>query len=290
MPCFQPRHAYRLLDGTIQLRPHPDSEQLEIACQQCLGCRATYARNWALRAQLEEQEHAHSAFTTLTLDDENLIPTLSKPLFQRFIKRLRHKTANPFRYLASGEYGEHTQRPHYHAILFGVDSALHGPTIQETWGLGITQTYKATPATIAYVAGYTAKKLDFKDKPRYKRVPEGTPDATERVDPHTGEVFYTITTYQPPFLLMSRGKHGLGGNAKQWPDMWKDHAIHNGNKIPPPRYLHEAWKQQAHPFDIEEQEYQKYKKIKHITHQEREAQEIIYRKQTELKNERKKLK
>lgn len=295
MPCFQPRIAHQTTSGEISLRIHEPNatHQIAIACQQCLGCRATYARNWALRGQLELQDHETSAVTTLTYDDDHVPNTLSKKTLQAYLKRLRTNLApTRIRFLASGEYGERTNRPHYHAILYGAHPAVHGRAIQEAWGLGHVHTEHVTPAAIAYVAGYTAKKINFADKPRYKLVPEGTPDATQRVNPNTGEVYFTITVYQPPFLEMSRGGkggHGIGGNAKQWPDMWRDYAIHNGHKIPVPRYLHEAWEQQAHPFDIEEQQYQKYKQIKQKTQQELQAAETILRKQQQLKTERKTL-
>ena len=44
---------------------------------------------------------------------------LKKSDFQKFIKRLRKDY--DIKYFACGEYGDKTLRPHFHAILFGVN-------------------------------------------------------------------------------------------------------------------------------------------------------------------------
>lgn len=292
MPCFHPIEAYRQEGGYLDFRSSTREAALEtvqLPCQHCLGCRAAYARNWAIRGQLELQQHRYAAWTTLTFDDQHLPPTLDKTILQRYFKRLRYHTTTSFRYLASGEYGETTNRPHYHAVLYGLDTALHGRAIQEAWGLGHTKTDKVTPARIAYTAGYTAKKIDFRDREKYILVKEGTPNAKERVHPRTGEVYWTLTTYQPPFLLTSKGGHGIGGHAKQWPNMWKDYAIHNGHKVPVPRYYHEAWKQITSTMEHEEQQYEKYHNTPRQTQQERQAAEQIAKTKQQHKQSKKHL-
>ena len=64
-----------------------------------------------------------AVFITLTYMDSKLPPynSLRKADFQKFMKRLR-KSIEPkkIRYFACGEYGDTTQRPHYHAIIFGL--------------------------------------------------------------------------------------------------------------------------------------------------------------------------
>ncbi len=59
-------------------------------------------------------------YVTLTYNQEHLPPgaNLVPKELQEFLKRLRKNTKYTFRYLASGEYGEKKQRPHYHLILF----------------------------------------------------------------------------------------------------------------------------------------------------------------------------
>ncbi len=85
-------------------------------------------------------------------------------------------------FFACGEYGETTHRPHYHAILYGL-SERDAQLVEDTWGKGITKTVEVTPAAIAYVAGYTSKKIGWKLQRR--RI----------TDPETGELLYE---WEPP--------------------------------------------------------------------------------------------
>lgn len=198
---------------------------------------------------LENSQHPTSVFTTLTYDEEHKPPTLQKRDVQLWLKRLRDRlsrsatTPTSVRFFASGEYGETTHRPHYHAILFGVGE-LHAPLIQAAWPLGYAKTDSITPARIAYCAGYTAKKWGVRIDPH------------ERVDRDTGEVY----TYQPPFVQMSR-RPGIGGHARQWPNSWRNYAVNNGYKMPVPRFYHEAWKAQATP---QEKQQLQEERLRHI--------------------------
>ena len=78
---------------------------------------------------LESQVHADNCFVTLTYDDEHLprphrpghwMPSLSPYHVTNFIKRLRRHYEIPIRYFLAGEYGNDSQRPHYHLALFGL--------------------------------------------------------------------------------------------------------------------------------------------------------------------------
>lgn len=200
------------------------------------------ARSWALRCQLELQQHREAAWTTLTYDEQHKPPTLDKQHLQKFFKRLRKQLGpnRTVRYFASGEYGEQTERPHYHAILYGLHEKEKN-MIEDKWGLGHVRTVAATAATINYTAGYTAKKIGFKQR----MVPE-------QIDLRTGEVY----NWQPPFIQMSR-RPGIGSHARQWPQSWRAYAMQDGYKIPVPRYLHESWKQQASPEEISQLQYEK---------------------------------
>lgn len=196
---------------------------------------------------LEFQQHPASAWTTLTYDEKHLPPTLQKRDLQLWLKRLRKElgSARAIRFFASGEYGEQNGRPHYHAIVYGLNAELLATRslIDRTWGRGQTQTVSLTPRAIAYTAGYTAKKIGFKQKSQI-----------ERVDPDTGEVYY----WQAPFLQMSR-RPGIGGHARQWPASWRLYAVNDGYKMPVPRFYHESWKAQATPLDLEELHLEKIK-------------------------------
>lgn len=119
--------------------------------------------------------------------------------------------------------------------------------LHDTWRAGHTRTDPVTPARIAYVAGYTAKKVGYRAR-----------EAEERVDYTTGEIYH----WQPPFLQMSR-RPGIGSEARNFTNSWRLFAVSNGSKMPVPRYLHDAWKAQASTLDLEDLEYEKHKIAAH---------------------------
>lgn len=168
------------------------SDPVDIPCGKCLGCKMDFAKNWTTRAVLEMQDHKFNYFLTLTFDDSNCPPAISKRDLQLFFKRLRRQGVD-FRYFACGEYGERHGRPHYHAILF-MDKPLHlspiginvfhSPEIAKAWSFGLHSLSFSQSACCAYVAGYVLKK---------QKDPRIYPEESA------------------PFILMSR-RPGLGRN------------------------------------------------------------------------------
>ena len=129
-----------------------------IACNKCLYCRIQRRKLWTIRMLHERESWQDACFTTLTYNQENLPPRgLKKKDLQNFFKRLR-KLVTPLRYFACGEYGEQTNRPHYHAIIFGLSKALACTIIPMAWGYGSTENGHAEEDSIRYVAGYIDKK------------------------------------------------------------------------------------------------------------------------------------
>lgn len=245
MPCYQPRIAWRLPSGAVAVGNEyiKNASYMEVPCTKCEGCQQAHARAWALRCKLELQQHNAAVFTTLTYAPDREPITLTKRHLQLWIKRLRKQYT--LRYFLSGEYGEHTQRPHYHAILFGL-SEQNGQDIEDKWGLGHCRTYPANEKTIAYTAGYTGKKTGWNLQAK-----------EERIDPETGELY----TWQPPFIEMSTNP-GIGAHAKQWPDAWRLYAINNGQQVPVPRYLHDSWRKQATEQQLQQLREEKIQKIR----------------------------
>lgn len=268
MPCFHPIPAWRNKQGTVQLNKrleekgfHDNVEALRIPCGNCLGCVTSKAKEWAVRCTLEAEQHSASCWATLTYNDDNLPPTLSKRHVQLFHKLLRRRLTNldktfKLRTFYAGEYGETTHRPHYHTILFGL-AHTNEAHIQAAWPHGNTQTDKLEPAAISYVAGYTAKKITFSGKDKFQRCNEGEHDI-ERVNPHTGEVLWFKKIYQAPFIEMSTKPYGIGGHARQYWQDWHTYARVQGNTIPVPRYLKDSWEKNVDPFDRELHEFQQY--------------------------------
>lgn len=160
-------------------------------CGKCFACRANRNRTWAHRIMLETELHGDNAFVTLTYADEHL-PVLSNgratlvPQDARdWLKRLRKKIEpTRVRYFLVGEYGEETNRPHYHAALFNFPRCRRGTTglglskpswerccsscqlVGETWGKGQVFLGNLEAHSAQYVAGYVLKKMTRYDDPR----------------------------------------------------------------------------------------------------------------------------
>lgn len=155
---------------------------LPCGCGQCLPCRINRRRLWTHRMILESATHVGSCFVTLTYNDSNL-PFGSSVVpkdVQDWLKRLR-KAIYPskIRFFLVGEYGDNTQRPHYHAAIFGLDQLIGGGEngqqglVQKTWGKGHTYVGDLSPQSASYICGYVTKKMTKKDDPRLKgRHPE----------------------------------------------------------------------------------------------------------------------
>lgn len=148
-------------------------------------------------------------FLTLTYDDDHLTShtvvdekngdiitgsSLDKNDLRKFWKKVRYYYPDSkIKYIDAGEYGSHTNRPHYHAIVFGLPLPLDGlktyknnemgdrlwstvptdattirgktrkkeiklPSLEEIWGKGFVTVGRLTIESAAYVARYALKK------------------------------------------------------------------------------------------------------------------------------------
>lgn len=250
MTCFRPLVGYRSIDKSktgkypisFSKKSGYSDLQQTINCGQCIGCRLERSRQWAVRCVHESKLHIMNCFITLTYDEDHYPSdhSLSVRDFQLFMKRLRkHFSDINIRYYACGEYGEQRNRPHYHAILFGIDFSdkflysdgpnptYFSPLLMKIWGKGLCVIGTVTFDSAAYVARYVTKKFlggDVDAKKNHYRF----------VDPSTGEVFDVL----PEFNLMSR-RPGIGSGfyEKFVNDIYpRDFVRINGKKIKPPRF------------------------------------------------------
>lgn len=151
---------------------------MRVPCGKCIVCRQNRARQWAVRLQHELQFHHQYCFITLTYDDEH-VPiiegdiTLWKNDLQLFWKRLRKLLPKnqKIKYLACGEYGEKTSRPHYHAIIFGwqpedlieiSNKIITSEILESVWKQGNVAVGSVVDETIYYVTGYILKTIPKK--------------------------------------------------------------------------------------------------------------------------------
>lgn len=108
-------------------------------CGKCNVCRVQRSNQWALRCMHELKQYGNKAvFVTLTYNEENLPKnkTLVKDDLQKFWKRLRKNLkGRKISYFACGEYGSRYDRPHYHAIIFGLDpfSLKDKDVLKKSW-------------------------------------------------------------------------------------------------------------------------------------------------------------
>ena len=241
-----------------------------LPCGQCTGCRLERSRQWAIRMMHEAQMHQDNCFITLTFDDDHLFDvksrgvdnpmSLHKPEFQAFMKRLRTRISDPndslfipefskelpleerkvVRFYMCGEYGEKYKRPHYHAIIFGLDFSdkqlekidngmryYSSATLRELWPSGNNIITDVTFDSCAYVARYIMKKHLGKD---------AWMQYFDYIDENTGEC---VGHRVPEYTIMSR-RSGIG---KEWLDKYlediypKDKVFMRGRGYSkPPKY------------------------------------------------------
>ncbi|QXP07944.1 MAG: replication initiator protein [Arizlama microvirus] len=239
MNCIKPILLHPKNQSEI-IQKYPDG--LEVPCGKCLACRIAKRREWTLRLLHETGFHENSIFVTLTYSDEHLpfkkniqaerdleygfqpYPTLVKRDLQLFIKRLRKALGKKkIKYYACGEYGDLTQRSHYHLILFNLSlKEIDKSYIMDNWpycdwnipairknSFGMAETH-----SIQYVAQYIDKKLS----------------GTE------AEIEYDFKNREPVFRILSLGigkKYALK-NKKQIQDM--GYCTVRGSKHSIPRY------------------------------------------------------
>lgn len=189
------------------------SSEAAFPCGQCIACRINKRRIWSHRIMLEAMRHTSNSFITLTYDDDHLpkdefyhpktgqvyAPFSVNPEHHRlFFNSLRYhyhqhfprqydadgNCINNLRFYMVGEYGDSTQRPHYHYALFGYPRCSDGARtigrkffpcrcpscslISKVWSKGNIFVGNLTLESANYIAGYVTKKLT-NDKSQYNQ-------------------------------------------------------------------------------------------------------------------------
>lgn len=142
---------------------------LLIPCGKCSACVQNKSLEWTARLMKEAEEWKYTYFVTLTYDDEHL-KDLNKRDIQLFLKRFRKASGFECKYYITGEYGETTMRPHYHAIfflndkiedlLFYANNLYTSKLFTTTWQNGqVLLSSDVNERSIKYTIGYTLKKI-----------------------------------------------------------------------------------------------------------------------------------
>ncbi|CAF3321563.1 unnamed protein product [Rotaria socialis] len=137
------------------------TSNIAVPCGRCGICLGNEITMWKIRLTEESKKQIANSFLTLTYNDENLPKNgVNKEHVQLFIKRMRKYWK--FRYYLISEYGPGTNRPHYHAILFGIDNYTNDNMIQKIekiWSKGFITLANVYPSRINYIAQYHAQKF-----------------------------------------------------------------------------------------------------------------------------------
>lgn len=185
-----------------------------VPCGKCNFCLLTRRIDWSFRLAQELKVATSAKFVTMTYSDEKLrikdgIPVLDKRDVQLFLKRLRKACSEldkalKIRYYVVGEYGENTERPHYHMLLFNVPLVLY-PALHLFWyedkvPIGQILIGEVTGASIYYTCKYHVNPLGRRD----------------------GRA--------PPFALMSR-RPGIGSNYLKSHRSWHRRGMRNFTQV-----------------------------------------------------------
>lgn len=246
-----------------------------IPCGKCLACRLRMRQDWQTRMELEASGHEKSEiwFATLTYDEEHVpgmiratgeiargIGNSWKPgseapetvsillmedivLYHKKLRRRQESASKEYwgkglRYFYAGEYGEHTGRPHYHAIWYGLsipdlkkmpgrNPYWRSESLEKLWKYGQIIIAQATPETYGYVAGYVTKKMYAQDNIKYQELGLQPPQAGQSRNPGLGMGWY------------NRNKDNL----------WDTDEIYlaGGKTAPIPRYFEKMMEQEDAP-------------------------------------------
>lgn len=146
---------------------------ISVPCGKCHECTKRKISEWSFRLMQEEKTATSAYFVTLTYGTK-YVPisragylTLNKKHLQNFFKRLRFNTGNTnIKYYAVGEYGTENWRPHYHAIIFNLESEFNVTdawvtdkrTTEKPEAIGECHFGTVTGASIGYCLKYIAKR------------------------------------------------------------------------------------------------------------------------------------
>lgn len=212
MVCLQPFYKRILQSHVLQVIGREiKSEQtqfIEIPCGKCVLCLSKRVQEWSLRMKHELFIKKFGFFITLTYRQDtvplvnierddylslcekykydyfyrkelNQYTTVQKSDLQKFFKRLRYyinkyDRSIKVKYFACGEYGDKTDRAHYHAIILGLNpyDINHKLLIRKSWTLGDIHFGDASYGSARYVAKY-CNKIHLSSNYKQKYIKQG---------------------------------------------------------------------------------------------------------------------
>lgn len=245
-----------------------------IPCGHCWACKLNYSAEWATRIMCEAKEHDHNYWLTLTYDDEHIPKyewftdgeqyfqdpgtwngTLEPEDVTKFLKKLRkHLGVEGIKYFYCGEYGEHTQRPHYHMILMGApldisqfydlyqdeNFKMHWKSkeIDKLWNKGMIDVTELEWSNAAYTARYCVKKIfnEPKSETEYARMGKISEFVRMSRRPGIGSHYYEENKYSiyagdEMIMRTIQGNVGAFKPPKAWDKKFKEEFPDQWNLI-----------------------------------------------------------
>ena len=227
-----------------------DGKPIQAPCRNCANCRALRKANLDVQYTMELMENYKkgfgATFITLTYNDEN-VPistkkykefhlTLVKEHSQKYMANMRNlirravkegmKANEKYSYILAGEYGTDpngTERPHYHAVIIGVDAEKWATLSKTQWKYGAQkiEILKGTRG-ISYVTSYFENCINKKE-------------ANEILEKYG---------FQPPYITRSRNTaiNTIMDNWEEWTENGMRYYT-RGKNIPLPRNIRERIRQ-----------------------------------------------
>lgn len=169
MSCITPIQVHIKTDYTEKVT--------NVSCGHCLPCLKTKQSQLTFLCEKEllykYKDNYGASFVTLTYQD-NYLPindkgyvTLKKEHVQKFIKNMRrqmeyHNDVTPFKILYCGEYGDSTDRPHYHIAFFGLTDSQVIKYTRKLWKYGFCDVGVLVAGGINYITKYITKSIPQK--------------------------------------------------------------------------------------------------------------------------------
>lgn len=186
----------------LYIRNKKTHEFQMVPCGHCYKCLTDKREMWADRIRFDildaYKQGCGSSFCTWTYSDDcyPLNGSLSKDDSQKFLRFVKREVdyhdikvpfvgstgKKSFHYYYVGEYGE-LGRPHYHAIMIGLDTDTMLALSRLCWKKGFHTVQPAMSGSIRYVLKYLDKQSNDNDK------------------------IYADNNLEPPFAFIS---HGIG--------------------------------------------------------------------------------
>lgn len=138
-----------------------------VPCGQCYSCFKTWQSSWRVRLlnhwkYLSPQERHRSVFVTFTFSDK-YIKKANKDtasFVKHFRDAFRKKYKRSCTFWMVREYGEDTNRLHYHGILF--DFPGNRFDLSSLWPFGHTNIKSVTTKRVSYITKYATKGMKGK--------------------------------------------------------------------------------------------------------------------------------